>query len=108
VGYIGIEFESVMSAARCKPGMESGRPVSYMENKVIDMLLEIKSDISEIKKGQIDLKDGVNRLEGRMYKVEDDVSDIRGDVAEIKTTVNAMSDALLTTSKEVKQLKGKK
>ena len=79
-----------------------------MENTVIDILLEIKSDISEIKKGQIDLKDGVNRLDGRMYKVEVDVSDIRGDVAEIKTTVNAMSDALITTSKEVKQLKAQK
>jgi len=78
-----------------------------MENKVIDMLLEIKSDIGEIKKGQFELKDGLNRLEGKMYKVEDDVSDI-SDVAEIKTTVNAISDALITTSKEVKQLKGQK
>jgi septal ring factor EnvC (AmiA/AmiB activator) len=79
-----------------------------MENKIIDMLLEIKSDIGVLKKGQVEIKDGVDKLDGRVCKVEDDISELKFDVAEIKTTVNALSEALITTSKEVKQLKGQR
>ncbi len=79
-----------------------------MENRIIDALLEIKTDIGEIKKAQTDLKEGQGRLEGKIYKFEDDVADLHGDISEIKTTVNALSDALLTTSKEVRQLKNRK
>lgn len=77
-----------------------------MENRIIDILLEIKSEIGVLKKGQIEIKEGVDKLDGRVCKVEDDISELGSEVAEIKTTVNALSDALIITSKEVKQLKG--
>jgi hypothetical protein len=34
-----------------------------------------------------------------------EMSEIKSDISQIKTTVNALSDALITTSKEVKLLK---
>ncbi len=91
-----------------------------MENKIIDMLLEIKSDVGELRKGQTEIKVSVDKLDGRLCSVEDDIkdmkieisdmkqemSDMKTDISQIKTTVNALSDALITTSKEVKQLKG--
>jgi hypothetical protein len=56
----------------------------------------------------LDLKDGQNRLEGKIYTLEDDITDIKNDVAEIKTTMNALSAGLLDTSKEVNKIKGNK
>ncbi len=93
-----------------------------MESKIIDMLLEIKSDIGDLKKGQVGIKDSVDKLDGRVCGLEDDVKDMKiemsdmkhemtemkGDISQIKTTVNAVSEALITTSKEVKQLKGQR
>jgi len=80
---------------------------AFMDNRIIDALLELKADISEIKKSQLGLKDGQNRLEGKLYKIEDDMSDMRNDVSEVKVTVNALANALLSTSKDVKELKSK-
>lgn len=84
-----------------------------MESKIIDMLLDLKSDIGELKKGQVEIKSSVDKLDGRLCGVEDDIKDMKiemsemkSDISQIKTTVNALSDALITTSKEVKQLKG--
>lgn len=78
-----------------------------MEERFINILRDIKADIGGLKKdvGEIKedvsiLKEGQQRLEGRMDTLEDDMSDV-------KTTVNALADALLETSKEVKQIKGK-
>jgi archaellum component FlaC len=86
-----------------------------MENKIIDMLLEIKSDVGDLKKGQIGIKYSIDSLDGRVCRLEDDVADVKSDVAsmktdiaEIKTTVNALSEGLLTTSKEVKDLKAQR
>ncbi len=77
------------------------------QDRMINVLLEIKADVSDLKRGQLELKEGQNRIEIRLYKIEDDFTDMKNDIIEIKTTVAALSDALLDTSKEVKQLKGK-
>lgn len=84
-----------------------------MEERVINILLDIKADIGGLKKGQEELKQGqqrlegrMDRLEGRMDRLETDVAELKTDMAEVKTIVNALGDALLETSKEVKQLKG--
>ena len=93
-----------------------------MESKIIDMLLEIKADVGDLKKGQAELKYSINSLDGRMCRVEDEIgemksemsemksemSEMRSDIGEIKITVNALSEGLLTTSREVKELKGQR
>jgi chromosome segregation ATPase len=93
-----------------------------MESKIIDMLLDIKSDIGELKKGQFEIKDSLSILDGRVCGLEDDfkdmkiemsdmkheMSEMKSDISHIKVTVNALSDALITTSKEVKQLKSQR
>jgi archaellum component FlaC len=86
-----------------------------MESKIIDMLLDIKSDIGELKKGQAEIKDSIFSMDGRVCGLEDDfkdmkheMSEMKNDVSQIKIRVNALSDALITTSKEVKQLKSQR
>ena len=79
-----------------------------MEERIIDALVEIKTTLDSHTKSLSELKDGQNRLEGKIYALEDDVADIKNDVAEIKTTVNALSAGLLDTAQEVKKLKGQK
>ena len=76
-----------------------------MESKIIDMLLEIKSDIGGLRKGQVEVKDSIDRLDGRACRVEDEIAEIRSDLSEVRITVKALSEALISTSKEVKQLK---
>ncbi len=92
-----------------------------MEERVINILLDIKADIGGLKKGQEELKEGQQRLEGRMEglegqmdKLEGNVSElnervgrVEDDISDIKTTVNALAEGLLETSREVKQIKGK-
>ena len=92
-----------------------------MEERVINILLDIKADIGGLKKdvGELKedvglLKEGQQRLEGRMDRLEADVLEIKSDVAElkedmsdVKITVNALADALLETLREVKQMKVK-
>ncbi|MBI3399021.1 MAG: DUF1515 family protein [Deltaproteobacteria bacterium] len=90
-----------------------------MEERVVNILLDIKADIGKLKKGQSELKTRIDKVEtnlgGRMDKLEShmgnleaDVSELKDDMSEVKTTVNALGEALLQTSKEVKQLKTKK
>jgi predicted nucleic acid-binding Zn-ribbon protein len=86
-----------------------------MESKIIDMLLEIKSDVGDLKRGQTEIKYSLGSLDGRVCRLEDDMADVKSDVAnmkidiaEIKTTVNALSEGLLTTSKEVKEQKAQR
>ncbi len=83
-----------------------------MESRVIDLQRGIKYNFGELKKGQFEIKDVVDKIDGRVCKLEDDVADIgidvsevKTDITDIKTTVNALSDALIITSKDVKQLK---
>lgn len=92
-----------------------------MEERVINILLDIKADIGGLKKGQEELKEGQQRLEGRMDRLDGRMDGLEGrmdnfegrmdaledDVTDVKTTVNALADALLETSREVKQIKGK-
>lgn len=90
-----------------------------MEERVVNILLDIKADIGALKKGQSELKTRIDKVEtnlgGHMDKLESrmgnlaaDVSELKDDMSEVKTTVNALGEALLQTSKEVKQLKTKK
>ena len=85
-----------------------------MEERVINILLDIKADIGVLKKGQEELKEGQQRLEGRMGRLDENVSELNErvgnleeEMSDVKTTVNALADALLETSREVKQIKGK-
>lgn len=87
---------------------------TQMEKRIINILLDIKADIGGLKKdvGELKedvglLKEGQQRLEGRMDILESDVAELKTDMSEVKSTVNALADALLETSKEVKQMKGK-
>jgi hypothetical protein len=65
-----------------------------MENRIIDMLLGIKSDIGELKKGQVEIKDVVDKIDGRVCSLEDDVADTRSDIAEVKTDVAGIKQLL--------------
>ncbi len=92
-----------------------------MEERVINILLDIKADIGGLKKDVGDLKEGQQRLEGRMDRLEGRMDNFEGrmdnfegrmdvleaDMSEVKTTVNALAEGLLETSREVKQIKGK-
>ena len=77
-----------------------------MEERIINALLEIKGTLDSHSKSLSELRDGQNRIEGKIYGLEDDITDMKNDVVEIKTTVNALSAGLLDTSQEVKKLKG--
>ena len=68
--------------------------------------MEIKGTLDSHSKSLSELRDGQNRIEGKIYGLEDDITDMKNDVVEIKTTVNALSTGLLDTSQEVKKLKG--
>lgn len=85
-----------------------------MEERIINILLDIKADIGGLKKGQEELKEGQQRLEGRLDNLEGNVCElnervgrVEDDISDIKTTVNALAEGLLETSREVKQIKGK-
>lgn len=92
-----------------------------MEERIINILLGIKADIGDLKKGQFELKEDVtilkegqqrldgrmDRLEGRMDNFEGRMDGLEDDMSDVKTTVNALADALLETSREVKQIKGR-
>jgi septal ring factor EnvC (AmiA/AmiB activator) len=79
-----------------------------MEERIINALLEIKGTLDSHSKSLSELRDGQNRIEGKIYGLEDDITDMKNDVVEIKTTVNALSAGLLDTAQEVKKLKGQK
>lgn len=78
-----------------------------MEQRIINILLDIKADIGDLKKGQTQIIERVDRLEGKFDKLDERVGHLEEDVAEVKGTVNALADALLETSREVKQMKVK-
>src|SRR3972149_10302073 len=85
-----------------------------MEERIIGYLIDIKSDIGGLKKdvGELKedvtiLKEGQQRIEERVGNLESDVSELKADMSDVKGTVNALADALLETSREVKQIKGK-
>lgn len=89
-----------------------------MEERVINILLDIKADIGGIKNrlDQVETNLGgrMDRLEAEVSELKSDISEFKSDVAEIKedmsevkTTVNALAEGLLETSREVKQIKGK-
>ena len=42
------------------------------QDRMINVLLEIKADVSDLKRGHLELKEGQNRIESRLYKIEDD------------------------------------
>jgi septal ring factor EnvC (AmiA/AmiB activator) len=79
-----------------------------VEERIINALLEIKGTLDSQSKSLSELRDGQNRIEGKIYGLEDDITDMKKDIVEIKTTVNALSAGLLDTSQEVKKLKGQK
>lgn len=79
-----------------------------MEERIINALMEIKGTLESHTKSLSGLRDGQNRIEGKIYGMEDDITDMKNDIVEIKTTVNALSAGLLDTSQEVKKLKGQK
>jgi predicted nucleic acid-binding Zn-ribbon protein len=68
--------------------------------------MEIKGTLDSHSKSLSDLRDGQNRIEGKIYGLDDDITDMKNDVVDIKTTVNALSTGLLDTSQEVKKPKG--
>ncbi len=78
-----------------------------MEERFINILLEIKADIGDLKKGQTQIIERVDRLEGKVDKLDERVGHLEDDMSEVKGTVNALADALLETSREVKQMKVK-
>lgn len=78
-----------------------------MEEKVINILLGIKADIGELKQGQSRLEGRMDRLEVDVAEIKSDVAELKDDMSDVKSTVNALADALLETSREVKQIKGK-
>lgn len=86
-----------------------------MEERIVNILLDIKTDIGELKKGQNRIEGKVSNLDDKVGRLEDDVSELKAgvaglkiDMSEVKTTVNTLADALLQTSREVKQIKAKK
>jgi septal ring factor EnvC (AmiA/AmiB activator) len=79
-----------------------------VEERIINALLEIKGTLVSHSKSLSELRDGQNRIEGKIYGLEDDITDMKNDVVEIKSTVNALSAGLLDTAQEVKKLKGQK
>ena len=79
-----------------------------MEERIINALLEIKGTLDSHSKSLSELREGQNRIEGKIYGLEDDITDMKNDVVGIKTTVNALSAGLLDTSQKVKKLKGQK
>lgn len=79
-----------------------------MEERIINALMEIKGTLDYHSKSLSELRDGQNRIEGKIYGLEDDITDMKNDVTEIKTTVNALSAGLLDTAQDVKKLKGQK
>lgn len=85
-----------------------------MEERIINILLDIKADIGGIKKDVGDLNKGqtliierVDRLEGKFDRLDERVGHLEEDMVEVKGTVNALADALLETSRDVKQIKSK-
>jgi septal ring factor EnvC (AmiA/AmiB activator) len=79
-----------------------------MEERINNSLMEIKGSLESHSKSLSDLRDGQNRIEGKIYGLEDDITEMKNDVVEIKITVNALSAGLLDTAQEVKKLKGQK
>jgi septal ring factor EnvC (AmiA/AmiB activator) len=79
-----------------------------VEDRIINALLEIKGTLDSHSKSLSELRDGQNRIEGKIYGLEDDITDMKNDIVEVKITVNALSAGLLDTSQEVKKLKGQK
>lgn len=78
-----------------------------MEERIINILLDIKADIGDLKKGQTQIIERVDRLEGKVDKLDERVGNLEEDMSEVKSTVNALAEGLLETSREVKQIKGK-
>jgi chromosome segregation ATPase len=79
-----------------------------MEERINNSLMEIKGTLDSHSKSLSELREGQNRIEGKIYGLEEDITDMKNDVVEIKSTVNALSAGLLDTAQEVKKLKGQK
>lgn len=57
--------------------------------RIINALMEIKGTLYSHSKSLSELRDGQNRIEGKIYGLEDDITGMKTDIVEIKTTVNA-------------------
>lgn len=73
-----------------------------MEERVINILLDIKADIGGIKNrlDQVETNLGgrMDRLEAEVSELKSDVAEIKEDMSEVKTTVNALAEGLLERS----------
>jgi len=49
-----------------------------MEDRVVNILIDIKADIGELKKGQIDIRDRMGRFESRMDGFENRMDGLEG------------------------------
>lgn len=99
-----------------------------MDEKILNILLDIKTDIGglkkdveELKAGQADIRDDIVEIKDDIVEMKGDIVEMKGDIVEVKgrlgtleadmtvvkTTVKSLADALLETSKEVKHLKTK-
>lgn len=90
-----------------------------MEDRVVNILIDIKADIGELKKGQIDIRDRMGRFENRMDGLENRMDGFESrmdgldgrmdrletDIIEVKTTVSAIAEAVIDTSRDVTKLK---
>jgi archaellum component FlaC len=54
------------------------------------------------------VEDEIGEMKSEMSEMKSEMSEMRSDIGEIKITVNALSEGLLTTSREVKELKGQR
>src|SRR3989304_6331090 len=90
-------------------------PMQEMEQRIVGYLIDIKAniggvkkDVGEIKQDVTALKEGQKRLEEGQKRIDERVGNLEEDMSEVKGTVNALADALLETSREVKQMKVKR
>ena len=54
-----------------------------MGERIINALIEIKGTLDSHSKSLSELRDGQNRIEGKIYGMEGDITDMKNDVVEI-------------------------
>ena len=86
---------------------------STMDEKILNILIDIKADIGGLKKGQAELKADVADIKVDVAILKSDVAELKGrvgrlerDMTEVKSEVKAISHALLDTSREVARMRG--
>ncbi|MBI3754099.1 MAG: hypothetical protein HY266_08685 [Deltaproteobacteria bacterium] len=63
-----------------------------MEERLVNILLDIKADIGGLKKDVGDMKKGQMRLEADVSELKADVSTLKADVSELKTDVAVLKE----------------